>query len=336
VLAATLGVAAAAPAQPTFRGVAFAEACTSRLQPGDAYSCRLRVTNVGEGADPVRVTSLSDRVETAGGTNASGELLPAVRLVLDGDVACEGGGGAGTASDPYVGAVACVLPAGASIETAPFAHTTVLPSDAALPDGRIRSTASLVWSDTSRHLAEASASAVVGTGPAEAGEFHGIAVTEGCESPAAGAAFTCAVHVGNLVDSGHDTLRVTALGDTVVAAGGAEPGGNLLSAATLVFDGPVTCTGGHGAGTAKHPYVGATGCVLPYGSSLAASFSHYTAQPTDVALTALTTIEWSNTCVAGSGDCTTEPHVASADAQALVQPAKGPKGRPGAARSGRQ
>jgi hypothetical protein len=295
------------------------------------------VVNAGE-SDPVRVMSLSDRVQTASGPNASGELLPAVRLLFGGGVTCEGGGGAGTAGEPDVGAVACVLPAGASIETAPFAHATVLPADAALPDSRIRSTASLVWSDTSRHVAEASASAVVGTGPAEAGEFHGVAVTEACESPVAGGAFACAVHVGNVVDSGHDTLRVTGLGDTVMAAGGADPGGSLLPAAKLVFEGAVTCTGGHGAGTTKHPYAGATGCVLPYGSSLAASFSHYTAQPADVALTALTTLEWSNTCVAGSGDCTTEARLASSDAQALVQPApaKGPKGRPGAPRSGRE
>jgi hypothetical protein len=111
-----------------------------------------------------------------------------------------------------------------------------------------------------------------------------------------------------------------------MAAGGVVASGNILSSAALVFSGPVACTGGSGAGTASVPYTGALECLLPYGSSIEATFSHYAVQPLDFSLPGhelfdSTTLEWSNTCVAGSGDCTNDTHLASADAFAQVQQA---------------
>jgi hypothetical protein len=111
-----------------------------------------------------------------------------------------------------------------------------------------------------------------------------------------------------------------------MAAGGVVASGNILSSAALVFGGSVSCTGGSGAGTATAPYSGALECLLPYGSSIEATFSHYAVQPLDFSLPGhelfgSTTLEWSNTCVAGSGDCTNETRLASADAFAQVQEA---------------
>jgi len=333
--AAPLG-GAAATGGPAFHGIGFAQACAGPLHVGDPVSCSARIANtVDEAGDTVRVTSLSDRVETALGTSASGEILPSVRLVFRGPVSCEGGHGTGTPDDPYVGATACLVPAGSTIETQAFAHSTVGPLDA----GRVRTAASLVWDETctgcatSPHVAEATASAVVGSGPARPGDFHGIGFTEGCASPVAvGDPHVCSVHIRNVIDSGHDTLRVTGLADTVMAADGAAATGELLPSAALVFDGAVACTGGSGAGTEKRPYVGATGCALASGASIAATFAHYTVQPADLALpgglTALATLEWSNTCVAGTGSCTTEAQLARADAQAqLSAPHAGPHRR---------
>ena len=46
--------------------------------------------------------------------------------------------------------------------------------------------------------------------------FHGIGFTKGCASPTKiGDQYTCTVQVLNVVDSGHDTLRLTGLSDTV-------------------------------------------------------------------------------------------------------------------------
>src|SRR6187549_1519840 len=120
---------------------------------------------------------------------------------------------------------------------------------------------------------------VFGAGNAPAA-FHGIATTKGCTSPVKiGDPYTCAVQILNSVDTGHDTLRVTGLSDQVNSAGGAVTTGNILPSTGLVFSGAVTCSGGSGTGTSGDPYIGATECLLPFGTSITTKqFSHYTVQ----------------------------------------------------------
>src|SRR5215208_8408127 len=119
--------------------------------------------------------------------------------------------------------------------------------------------------------------AIMGIGSAQAA-FHGIAVTKQCTSPVkVGDPYTCQVQVLNVVDTGQDTVRVTGLSDTVNSAGGAVSTGNILSSTPWVFTGAVVCTGGTGTGTSGDPYIGATSCLLPFGSNIQTKpFSHYT------------------------------------------------------------
>ena len=97
--------------------------------------------------------------------------------------------------------------------------------------------------------------------------------------------------MANIVDTAHDTLRLTALNDTVNSAGGAVPSGNILPTTGLIFNGAVTCTGGSGAGTLASPYIGATECLMPFGSTIRTqAFSHYTVQPADFNLPTTTAL----------------------------------------------
>ena len=117
--------------------------------------------------------------------------------------------------------------------------------------------------------------------------FHGIATTKGCVSPVKiGDPYACSVQILNVVDGGHDTLLVTGLSDQVNSAGGAVTTGNILSTIGLVFSGAVNCTGGSGAGTSASPYVGATSCLLPFGTAITTTgFSHYRrSRPTSTCL----------------------------------------------------
>src|SRR4051794_2249234 len=103
--------------------------------------------------------------------------------------------------------------------------------------------------------------------PSALAAFHGIGVAKSCTSPVKiGAAYTCQVQILNLVDTAHDTLRVTGLSDTVNSSSGPVATGNILPSTGLVFNGPVSCTGGTGSGTSADPYIGATECLLPFGS----------------------------------------------------------------------
>src|SRR5215831_13454055 len=114
--------------------------------------------------------------------------------------------------------------------------------------------------------------------------FHGIGVSKGCTSPTKiGDAYTCSVQIFNIVDTGHDTIRISGLSDTVNAASGAVTTGNILPTVGLIFSDPtVTCTGGSGAGTAVSPYVGASECLLPFGTNVATTqFSHYSVHAAD-------------------------------------------------------
>ena len=86
--------------------------------------------------------------------------------------------------------------------------------------------------------------------PSALAAFHGIGVAKGCTSPVKiGDPYTCSVQILNLVDTAHDTLRVTGLSDIVLASGGPVATGNILPSTGLIFNGAVTCTGGSGAGT---------------------------------------------------------------------------------------
>src|SRR4051812_29969414 len=67
---------------------------------------------------------------------------------------------------------------------------------------------------------------------------------QSCTSPVTiGAAYRCTGQILNVVDTGHDTIRVSGLSDTVNSAGGAVTTGNILSSTGLVFTGPVNCVG---------------------------------------------------------------------------------------------
>src|SRR5215208_8023100 len=167
---------------------------------------------------------------------------------------------------------------------------------------------------------------VFGVPSALADDFHGIAVAKQCTSPVKiGDPYTCQVQVLNVVDTAGDTLRVTGLSDVVHSAGGNVATGNILPSTGLVFTGAVVCTGGTGTGTSLDPYIGATSCLLPFGSSIQTKpFSHYTVQAADFnlplnRLTDTATVNWNNTCVSDPDlDCTTGPQSASAGASALV------------------
>src|SRR5690348_11550879 len=118
-------------------------------------------------------------------------------------------------------------------------------------------------------------------GASAQGQFHGIAFTKGCaNSTAIGSPYSCAYQILNVVDQGQDTLMVSGVVDVVHSAGGDVNSGNILGALQLVFSGPtVICVGGSGAGTAASPYVGATSCTLPFGTSITTnSHSFYTVQ----------------------------------------------------------
>jgi uncharacterized repeat protein (TIGR01451 family) len=154
---------------------------------------------------------------------------------------------------------------------------------------------------------------------------HAIAFTKGCISPTMIAApYTCSYQILNTVDTAHDDLSITGLSDVVHTAGGDQPSGSILGALQLVFTGPVTCVGGSGAGTAASPYVGATSCTLPFGSSIATNgFTFYMVQPSDFGLpghlvTDDAALSWHDLCTGTSGNCTTSPQTATASSSAQI------------------
>ena len=81
--------------------------------------------------------------------------------------------------------------------------------------------------------------------------FHGIGFVKGCDSPTkVGDPYICSYQILNVVDTAHDTIKITGLTDVVHSAGGDVPSGNILPSLQLVFSGPtVTCTGGSGGDT---------------------------------------------------------------------------------------
>src|SRR6476646_1725071 len=151
---------------------------------------------------------------------------------------------------------------------------------------------------------------------------HGIAFVKGCDSPTnIGDPYNCSYTILNIVDTVHDTLKVTGLSDQVHSAGGDVNSGNVLPALQLIFSGAVTCVGGSGAGTVGSPYVGATQCTLPFGSSISSNtHSFYTVQAADFGLPAhqltdTATLNWFDTCDIGAtppSNCTTSAQTATA------------------------
>ncbi len=330
---AVLGIGTASASE--FHGIGFVKGCPSPVPIGGPYSCTYRIFNTFDTTqDTLRVTSITDTVEGAVAFSTSGNILTVGALVFSGPVACTGGSGAGTAGDPYVGATSCLVPYGASIETLPFSHYTVLPQDFGLPDHRLVDTAQLTWNNTCTtpsdecatfgRAANALASAVVGTG-AQATSFHGIFFRKDCETPIpVGTPYECSLEVSNVIDTAHDTLRISGLADTVHTAGGDVNSGNVIDDAHWIFDGPVSCTGGSGAGTPHHPYVGATECLVPFGASIESlPIALYTIGAADLLLPGSrmaddALVEWNNTCTVVVGDCTTRQLGAPADTNVRV------------------
>lgn len=167
---------------------------------------------------------------------------------------------------------------------------------------------------------------VFGVSGALGAQFHGIAFTKGCEDPTnIGDPYTCAYQILNVIDTGQDTLVVTGLSDQVHAASGDVNSGNILGALELTVSGGATCSGGSGTGTAGDPYIGATSCTLPFGSTIETNFhSFYTVQPADYqlpnhVLTDTASLNWHNTCTAvGIQNCTTDPQTQTAGSSSSI------------------
>src|SRR5262249_12863351 len=149
-----------------------------------------------------------------------------------------------------------------------------------------------VWLRMLLGVCAAAALLMLGVGGASAqNAFHGIAFTKGCDSPTSiGSPYNCSYQVLNVADTAHDTLMVSGLSDQVHAFSGDVNSGNILGALQLVFSGPtVVCVGGSGAGTGASPYVGATSCTLPFGTSITSNpHTFYTVQAADFGLPAST------------------------------------------------
>jgi hypothetical protein len=162
------------------------------------------------------------------------------------------------------------------------------------------------------------------------GAFHGVAVGKTTVSPVnVGDPYTSSAVIRNIVDTAHDTVRVTGLSDAIASAGGTVQTANILGSTGLVFNDPalVSRTGGSGAGTSADPHVGATECLVKFGGTITTKqFSHYTVLAADFnlpnhRLTDQITWNWNNTCVVNpDNDCTTTPQIAKAGASALVVP----------------
>src|SRR5262245_44951027 len=96
----------------------------------------------------------------------------------------------------------------------------------------------------------------VGSALAQPDVQHGIGFTKGCPSPTfVGARLSCSYTVRNVIDEAEDTMTVTGIADTVLAAGGAvaSPPGYLGQSSVTVSAG-ATCVAASGNGTAGNPY----------------------------------------------------------------------------------
>ena len=164
---------------------------------------------------------------------------------------------------------------------------------------------------------------------------HGITFTKGCSSPTQiGQPYACSYQIFNIVDGAQDTLTITGLLDTVHAAGGDVLSGGGSATATFnqlkfeIVAGSPTCNG-TGSGTSLDPFVNATMCTVPFGSTLAVQpFSFYTVQGADFNLAGhnLTDdagLTWHDLCDDPAGtantNCVNDPPVVGAGSQTVVQ-----------------
>ena len=141
-----------------------------------------------------------------------------------------------------------------------------------------------------------------------------------------GAPYTCSVQILNVVDTAHDTLRVTGLSDTCTRPAATCRRGTSCRRRGWSSAARSPAPAGAARGRSADPYIGATECLLPFGTSITTKpFSHYTVQAGDFnlpnhQLTDTATLNWNNTCARiRSHDCTTDPQTATAGASALVQ-----------------
>ena len=84
--------------------------------------------------------------------------------------------------------------------------------------------------------------------------FTGLLLRNSGEPVKIGDPYTCAVQMLNVVDTAHDTLRVTGLSDVVHSAGGNVATGDILSSTGLVFNGAVFVLVGRGRGRQRSVY----------------------------------------------------------------------------------
>src|SRR5215831_19718385 len=170
-----------------------------------------------------------------------------------------------------------------------------------------------------RILAALGIGAVLLTFAAGAGAsgFHGIALAENCVGiTKVGDPYTCTYQIQNIVDTSHDTWHVTGLSDTVFSAP-PDTDPTILHDAQLVFGvligspPPVTCVGGSGAGTTASPYVNATSCDMPFGTTislfgnaaLGTGFSFHTVSGADWASTAPSHVLTDQSTLTGTDVC---------------------------------
>jgi len=129
-------------------------------------------------------------------------------------------------------------------------------------------------------------------------KFHGISFLKGAEGPiVVGEPYNSAYLISNTVDTAHDTLRVTSLVDTVLAAGGDAVSGNLLTILTWNLN----------AGSPAAYWDGVE-LVLPYGAAVESDqYSFYTSTLADWSsanpLVDTALLGWYDTCSGVSNNC---------------------------------
>src|SRR4051812_24617015 len=179
---------------------------------------------------------------------------------------------------------------------------------------------------------------VVGAGSAP-GDEHGLGASKVCNTPTKILSLmTCSMTIRNTSDDFKDDMKTLDLIDTVVAADGNHPSGNVIHDGRLVIvaaglPGPgsttVThCEGGTGSGTVADPYLNSTFCVLNSGARLQAlDFSHYAPTAADFhanaghVLTDQAVARVTDLCTnpAGQATCPTQPLSASPNSNTVVQ-----------------
>src|SRR3954469_12788000 len=180
--------------------------------------------------------------------------------------------------------------------------------------------------------------AFVAGGAAGQGE-PGIGAWKVCNTATKiGSLMTCSMTIRNTSDDFEDDMKTIDLIDTVVAADGNHPSGNVIHDGRLVIvaagvPGPgsaaVThCEGGTGSGTVADPYLNSSFCVLNSGARIQAlGFSHYAPTAADYhanaghLLTDTAVARVTDLCTnpLGQATCPTQPLSASPNSNTVVQ-----------------